>query len=56
MSAGNAAATGVTECLRYYAEDPATSVGLAYVEGITDGRDVVGRTAARPRPPCRSWW
>jgi acyl-CoA synthetase (NDP forming) len=38
VSAGNAAATTVAEYLRFYAEDPATSVGLAYVEGIADGR------------------
>lgn len=38
VSAGNAAATGVVDYLRYYADDPATSVGLAYVEGVTDGR------------------
>ena len=38
VSAGNAAATTVTDFLRYYADDPATSVGLAYLEGIPDGR------------------
>jgi acetyltransferase len=38
VSAGNAAATTVAEFLRYYADDPATSVGLSYVEGISDGR------------------
>ncbi|MFZ4517624.1 MAG: CoA-binding protein [Microthrixaceae bacterium] len=40
VSAGNAAATGVVDLLRWYADDPATSVGLAYMEGITDGRAV----------------
>ncbi|CAN5661258.1 hypothetical protein BH20ACT2_BH20ACT2_21060 [soil metagenome] len=38
VSAGNAAAVGVADYLDYYAGDPATAVGLAYVEGITDGR------------------
>lgn len=38
VSAGNAAATTVTDVLRWYGEDPATSVALAYVEGIQDGR------------------
>ena len=38
VSAGNAAATSVADFLDHYAADPATSVGLAYVEGITEGR------------------
>ena len=38
VSAGNAAATGVPDYLEFYADDPATAVGLAYVEGIRDGR------------------
>jgi acetyltransferase len=38
VSAGNAAAVGVADFLDYYAEDPETAVGLAYVEGVTDGR------------------
>ncbi|MFN7150368.1 MAG: CoA-binding protein [Microthrixaceae bacterium] len=38
VSAGNAAATGVGDYLRHYADDPETGVGLAYVEGIADGR------------------
>lgn len=38
VSAGNAAATSVADYLSHYASDEATSVGLAYVEGITDGR------------------
>ena len=38
VSAGNAAATSVGDYLAHYASDPATSVGLAYVEGIADGR------------------
>ncbi len=38
VSAGNAAATGVADFLGYYAQDPETDVGLAYVEGLPDGR------------------
>lgn len=38
VSAGNAAAVGVADYLDFYAEDPETKVGLAYVEGIADGR------------------
>ncbi|HOT80216.1 MAG TPA: CoA-binding protein, partial [Microthrixaceae bacterium] len=38
VSAGNAAATTVADYLSWYSTDPATSVGLAYVEGIDDGR------------------
>lgn len=38
VSAGNAAAVGVADYLDFYADDPATKVGLAYVEGIADGR------------------
>ena len=37
-SAGNAAAVGVADYLDFYADDPETNVGLAYVEGIQDGR------------------
>src|SRR5581483_11833181 len=38
VSAGNAAAATVADYLEYYAGDPATSVSLAYVEGVADGR------------------
>lgn len=38
VSAGNAAAVTVADYLDFYASDPETAVGLAYVEGITDGR------------------
>jgi len=38
VSAGNAAATGVTDFLEFYASDPATAVSLSYVEGMTDAR------------------
>ena len=38
VSAGNAAAVSVADYLGWYADDPETSVGLAYLEGVTDGR------------------
>jgi acetyltransferase len=38
VSAGNAAGVGVPDYLDWYADDPETAVGLAYVEGIPDGR------------------
>ena len=38
VSAGNAAALTIPDYLEYYASDAATRVGLAYVEGIADGR------------------
>jgi acyl-CoA synthetase (NDP forming) len=52
VSAGNAAAVTVADYLDWYADDPATSVGLAYVEGITDGRSLLDRFAdvARRKP------
>lgn len=37
VSAGNAAAVTVGDFLNFYASDEHTSVGLAYIEGITDG-------------------
>jgi len=37
VSAGNAAAVTVADYLDWYADDPATAVGLAYVEGVGDG-------------------
>src|SRR5690606_37030459 len=52
VSAGNAAATGVADYLDYYADDAATAVGLAYVEGITDGAGLMSRLAgAAARKP-----
>jgi acyl-CoA synthetase (NDP forming) len=45
VSAGNAAAVSVADYLDFYADDPATSVGLAYVEGITDGHALMNRLA-----------
>lgn len=46
VSAGNAAATTVVDYLEYFAEDPTTSVGLGYVEGIVDGRGTAERLKA----------
>ena len=46
VSAGNAAAVGVADLLESYAVDPSTRVGLAYVEGIEDGRDFYERVRA----------
>jgi acetyltransferase len=46
VSAGNAAATTVADYLDYYADDPETAVGLAYVEGIADGRAFAERVAS----------
>lgn len=46
ISVGNAAQVGVIDMLEYYAEDPATSVGLVYLEGITDGRSFARRLEA----------
>ena len=49
VSAGNAAAVSVADYLDHYADDDATAVGLAYVEGISDGRGLLDRLAGRPR-------
>jgi acetyltransferase len=40
VSAGNAAATSVTDFLRWYRDDPATTVMFAYLEHSADGRAV----------------
>jgi len=45
VSAGNAAATTVADYLDFYAHDDATSVALAYVEGLVDGRAFMDRLA-----------
>jgi acetyltransferase len=52
VSAGNAAAVTVPDFLDYYADDPQTDVGLAYVEGIRDGRTFFERmrSVARRMP------
>ena len=46
VSAGNAAVVTVADYLDYYADDEATAVGLAYVEGIADGRTLMTRLAS----------
>ncbi|MEY2974028.1 MAG: hypothetical protein RIR49_448 [Actinomycetota bacterium] len=46
VSAGNAAAVGVADYLEFYATDEATTVSLAYLEGIRDGRSLMDRLAA----------
>jgi acetyltransferase len=46
VSAGNAAMVTVPDYLDYFAHDPASSVGLAYVEGIRDGRAFFERMRA----------
>jgi acyl-CoA synthetase (NDP forming) len=52
VSAGNAAAVGVADYLDFFADDDATTVGLAYLEGITDGRGLMDRlTIAAERKP-----
>lgn len=43
VSAGNAAAVSVADYLDHYADDDATAVGLAYLEGIVDGRGLMER-------------
>lgn len=43
VSAGNAAALGVADLVEWYGRDAETSVALAYVEGITNGRDLMDR-------------
>jgi len=43
VSAGNAAQVTVGDYLEYFAGDEATSVGLAYIEGVGDGRDLYER-------------
>jgi acetyltransferase len=52
VSAGNAAAVTPADYLDWYADDPATAVSLAYIEGITDGRSLLERLAsvARRKP------
>jgi acetyltransferase len=52
VSAGNAAALGVADLVEFYADDAATKVSLAYVEGIVDGRSLMTRlgNAAKKKP------
>jgi acyl-CoA synthetase (NDP forming) len=46
ISVGNAAQVGVIDMLEFFAEDPETNVGLAYLEGVVDGRRFAERLAA----------
>jgi acetyltransferase len=46
VSAGNAAAVTPADYLDFYADDDATAVSLAYVEGIVDGRSLLDRFAS----------
>ena len=46
VSAGNAAALGVADLVEWYGTDPQTKVSLAYVEGISNGRDLMNRLGA----------
>jgi acetyltransferase len=46
VSAGNAAAVTAADYLDWFADDPATAVSLAYVEGIVDGRSLLERFAS----------
>jgi acyl-CoA synthetase (NDP forming) len=43
VSAGNAAAVNVADYLDWYADDDASAVSLAYLEGVTDGRALFER-------------
>jgi acetyltransferase len=49
VSAGNAASVSVADYLEWYATDSATSVGLAYLEGITNGRELMQQLAGVSR-------
>jgi len=46
VSAGNAAAVTVPDYLDYFARDPETRVGLAYVESVGEGRAFAERVGA----------
>jgi acetyltransferase len=46
VSVGNAAATGVADFLDYYADDPATTTAVAYIEGVGEGRALMDRLRA----------
>lgn len=46
VSAGNAAAVDVADYLEFFGTDPATAVGLAYLEGIENGRELLARMGA----------
>ncbi|MEX1218504.1 MAG: CoA-binding protein [Acidimicrobiales bacterium] len=46
ISVGNAAQVGVIDMLEFYAQDPSTSVGLVYLEGVAEGRSFASRLEA----------
>jgi acetyltransferase len=46
ISVGNAAQVGVIDMLEYYADDPETTVGLVYLEGVAEGRSFADRLEA----------
>ncbi len=46
VSAGNAAQVSIPDYLEFFASDPVTTVILAYVEGVPDGRAFYERTRA----------
>jgi acetyltransferase len=46
ISAGNAAMLDVSDYLEWFGTDDATSVALAYVEGLTDGRAFMDRVTS----------
>src|SRR5204862_7571993 len=52
VSAGNAAAVSVADYLDWFADDDATAVSLAYVEGVDDSRSLFDRLVqvARRKP------
>jgi len=52
VSAGNAASVSVADFLSWYADDDATAVSLAYVEGVSDGTQLFAQLAsvARRKP------
>src|SRR5579884_1617345 len=52
VSAGNAAAVGIGDLIEWYGRDPETSVALAYVEGLADGRTFFDqvRTVTEDKP------
>ncbi|MEZ5167111.1 MAG: CoA-binding protein [Acidimicrobiales bacterium] len=43
VAAGNAAILGIADYLEWFADDPETSVCLAYVESVDDGREMFER-------------
>ena len=47
VSVGNGPVLSVLDYLEYFAADAATSVSLAYMEGVPDGRNFVGAGARR---------